>query len=233
MIKMQVAIIAGGLATRLGSLTRDLPKSMVSILGKPFLEYQIELLRRGGVNDIVLCVGYLSEKIEEYFGTGQSFGVSIKYSREEKLVGTAGALKKAEAHLNDVFFTLYGDSYVFLDFANAESYFRTQDKLALMTVYKNHNQYDSSNTAIEAGLVKQYGKQQKTGDMVYIDYGANLFRKEVLDMIPKDEPYSLEQLFPRLIEKQTLLAFEVQERFYEIGSPQGLNEFKEYAGSLH
>jgi len=230
---MQVAIIAGGLATRLESLTRDLPKSMVSILGKPFLEYQIEILRKAGVTDIVLCVGYLSEKIEKYFGAGRSFGVDITYSREEKLLGTAGALKKAEAHLNDVFFTLYGDSYVFLDFANAESYFRTQNKLALMTVYKNHNQYDKSNTAIEAGLVKQYSKQQKTKDMVYIDYGANLFRKEVLDMIPKDEPYSLEQLFPRLIEKQTLLAFEVSERFYEIGSLQGLNEFKEYARSLN
>lgn len=229
---MQVAIIAGGLATRLGNLTRDLPKSMVKILGKPFLEYQIELLRKAGVNDIVLCVGYLSEKIEEYFGSGHNFGVNIIYSREEKLVGTAGALKKAEAYLNDAFFTLYGDSYIFFNFANAESYFRAQNKLAMMTVYKNHNLYDKSNTAIEAGLVKQYSKQQKNKDMVYIDYGVNLLRKAVLDMIPKDEPYSLEQLFPRLIEKQELLAFEVSERFYEIGSLQGLNEFKEYSRSL-
>jgi MurNAc alpha-1-phosphate uridylyltransferase len=229
MIKMQVVILAGGLATRLGYLTTELPKSMVSILGKPFLEYQLELLRKEGINNIVLCVGHLSEKIENYFGAGQSFGVSITYSHEEKLVGTAGALKKAEAFLDDVFFTLYGDSYVFLDFTAAMSYFRAQDKLALMTVYKNHNQYDKSNTAVESGLVKRYGKLEKTEDMVYIDYGANLFRREVLEMIPKDETYSLDQLFPRLIERQELLSFEVKERFYEIGSPQGLKEFEEYA----
>jgi len=231
--KMQVVIIAGGLATRLGSITKDTPKSMIDVLGKPFIEYQIDLLKKGGVDDIVLCVGYLGGKIEERIGNGQKVGVKITYSCEEKLLGTAGAIKKAGKYLNDVFFTLYGDSYVFVNFADVESYFRAKGKLSLMTVYKNHNQYDKSNTAIEAGLVKLYSKQQKTQDMVYIDYGVNLFNKKILDMIPKDEPYALEQLFPRLIEKQTMLSYEVTQRFYEIGSVQGLNEFREYARSLN
>lgn len=227
MTEMQVAILAGGLATRLGALTRLQPKSLVRIEGKPFLEYQLKFLRKAGARDIVLCLGHLGEQIESYFGDGARFGVSIKYSHEPRLLGTAGALKKAAPLLQDVFFTLYGDSYLFLDFALALSYFRSQDRLALMTVYKNLDRYDRSNTAVEAGLVKKFSKRERTEDMVYIEYGANIFRKKVLELVPAEEPYSLDDLFPRLIEGGELLAFEVKERFYEIGSTQGLKEFSE------
>ena len=228
MIDMQVAILTGGLATRLGDLTRNQPKSMLKIRGKTFLEYQLELLRRGGIKNIVLCLGHMGEQIERHFGNGRKYGVSIKYSLEDKLLGTAGALKKAEAWLNDVFFTMYGDSYLFLDFSLVMSHFKSQNKLALMTVYKNYDRYDRSNTAVEGNLVKKFSKRKKTKDMVYIEYGANIFRKEALDMIPENQDYSLDDLFPRLLEMDELLAFEVKERFYEIGSPQGLNEFKEF-----
>ena len=225
---MQVAILTGGLATRLGDLTRNQPKSMLKIQGKTFLEYQLELLRRAGIKNIVLCLGHIGEQIERHFGNGRKYGVNIKYSFEDKLLGTAGALKKAEAWLNDVFFTMYGDSYLFLDFSAAMSYFKSQNKLALMTVYKNYDQYDRSNTVVEGNLVKKFSKRKKTKNMVYIEYGANIFRKGALNMIPESQYYSLDDLFPRLIEMDELLAFEVKERFYEIGSPQGLNEFEEF-----
>ncbi len=225
---MQVAILTGGLATRLGDLTRNQPKSMLKIRGKTFLEYQLELLRRGGIKNIVLCLGHMGEQIERHFGNGRKYGVNIEYSLEDKLLGTAGALKKAEAWLNDVFFTMYGDSYLFLDFRLVMSYFKFQNKLALMTVYKNYDQYDRSNTVVEGNLVKKFSKREKTKDMVYIEYGANIFRKEALNMIPESQYYSLDDLFPRLVEMDELLAFEVKERFYEVGSPQGLNEFKQY-----
>ncbi|MCL0036324.1 sugar phosphate nucleotidyltransferase [Dehalococcoidia bacterium] len=225
---MQVAILAGGLATRLGNLTKGQPKSMVRVLGKPFLEYQLELLRRAGIKNIVLCVGHMGEQIERHFGNGGKYGVNIEYSREDRLLGTAGALKKAEAWLNDVFFTMYGDSYLFLDFSFIMSYFKSHNKLALMTVYKNYDRYDRSNTVVEGNLVKKFSKRKKTKDMVYIEYGANIFRKEALNMIPENQFYSLDDLFSRLIEMDELLAFEVKERFYEIGSPQGLNEFEEF-----
>lgn len=226
---MQVAILAGGLASRLGSLTLGQPKSMVKILGKPFLEYQLEILRRGGIKDIVLSVGYLGEQIENYFGDGSGLGVNIRYSYEsKKLLGTAGALKRAERLLEDPFFTMYGDSYLFLDFNAVMSWFELQDKLALMTVYKNYDCYDKSNTVVEGKLVKKFSKREKPDDMVYIEYGANIFRKKVLEMIPQDATYSLDNLFPRLVEKQELLAYEVNERFYEIGSLQGLREFEKY-----
>ena len=227
-MNMQVAILAGGLATRLEGLTRNQPKSMVKILGKPFLEYQLELLRRGGIKDIVLCLGHMGEQIKRHFGDGRKCRLDIRYSVENKPLGTAGALKKAEGLLNDVFFTMYGDSYLFLDFSLAMSYFESQNKLALMTVYKNCDRYDRSNTVVEGNLVKKFSKSERTEDMVYIEYGANIFKKEALRMVPENQFYSLDDLFPRLIEMEELLAFEVKERFYEIGSPQGLKEFEGY-----
>ena len=225
---MQAAILAGGLARRLGDLTRDRPKSMVEAQGKPFLEYQLELLRRGGVKNIVLCIGYMGGQIERHFADGSRYGVNIRYSLEDKPLGTAGALKKAEALLDDVFFTMYGDSYLFLDFSATMRYFKSQNKLALMTVYKNYDRYDGSNTVVEGNLVKKFSKKEKAEDMVYIEYGANILNKEALNLIPESPPYPLDELFPRLIEMEELLAYEVKERFYEVGSPQGLEDFEQY-----
>ena len=225
---MQVAILTGGLATRLGDLTRNQPKSMLKIRERTFLEYQLELLKRAEIKDIVLCIGHMGEQIERHFGNGRNYGVNIEYSLEDELLGTAGALKKAEALLNEVFFTMYGDSYLFLDFPAAMRYFQSQNKLALMTVYKNYDQYASSNTVVEGNLVKKFSKKERTEGMVYIEYGANIFNKEALNMIPENQFYSLDDLFSRLGETGELLAFEVKERFYEIGSPQGVKEFEDY-----
>lgn len=225
---MQVAILTGGLATRLGDLTRNKPKSMLKIRGKTFLEYQLELLKRAEIKNIVMCIGHMGEQIERHFGNGRNYGVNIEYSLEDKLLGTAGALKKADALLNEVFFTMYGDSYLFLDFPAAMRYFKSQNKLALMTVYKNYDRYARSNTVVEGNSVKNFSKKERTEGMVYIEYGANIFNKEALRMIPENQFYSLDDVFHRLVEMDELLAFEVKERFYEIGSPQGVKEFEEY-----
>ena len=230
MIGMHVAILAGGLATRLKDLTRNRAKSMVEVRGKPFLEYQLGLLRRGGVKNIILCLGHMGEQVKEYFGDGSKYGVDIRYSLENRLMGTAGALKKAEALLNDVFFTMYGDSYLFVDCSLAMAYFESQNKLALMTVYKNCNRYGKSNTVVKGNLVSKFSQSQRTEDMVYIEYGVNIFRKEALGLVPENQSYSLDDLFPKLIERRELLAFGVKERFYEIGSPHGLKEFEQYLG---
>lgn len=227
-MEMQVAIIAGGLATRLGELSQSQPKSMIMIKGKPFLEYQLEALKKSGITNVLLCTGHLGQQIEEYFGDGSRFGMNINYSQEDKLMGTAGALKQAGPKLLDVFFTLYGDSYLCVDFKLALSHFKSKGKLAMMSVYKNRDMYDKSNTAVEDGMVKRYSKREKTRDMVYIEYGANIFDKDVLGMIPQDKRYGLEDLFPRLIEKGELAAFEVKERFYEVGSHQGIKDFTEF-----
>jgi NDP-sugar pyrophosphorylase family protein len=225
---MQVAILAGGLGTRLGDLTRNQPKAILKIHGKPFIEYQLELFSHGGIRDVVLCLGHLGKQIESYLGNGGKYGLNIRYSFEDKLLGTGGALKNAAGLLDGIFFTMYGDAYLSLDFGRIMSYFKSRDKLALMTVFRNCDRYDSSNTAIQDSLVRKYSKQEKTEEMEYIDYGAHLFRKEALEMIPANRHYSLEEFFTSLIADEQLLAYEVRERFYEIGSPQGLKEFKEY-----
>ena len=225
---MQVAILAGGLATRLGDLARNQPKSMVEVKGRPFLEYQLELLKVAGIENIVLCIGHMGEQIERHFENGRKYGVNIEYSLEDKPLGTAGALRKAEHLLDSVFFTMYGDSYLSMDFSLVMSYFTSQNRLALMTVYQNYDQYGRSNAVVEGNVVKKFSKKGKTQDMVYIEYGANIFRREVLKMAPENQTYSLDELFPRLIEMDELLAFEVKERFYEIGSPEGLEDFRQY-----
>ena len=226
---MQAVILAGGLGTRLGSLAKEIPKSMICIKGAPFLEYQLDFLKKGGIDDVILCTGHLGIQIEEYFGDGSKFGVHIRYSHEnKKLLGTAGALKKAEYLLEDIFFTIYGDSYLAVDYASVMSFFTKHDKLAMMTVYQNHDRYEKSNTAIEGNTVKQYNKGGGEGMMVYIDYGANIFRKQAIKLIPQDQPYSLENLFQRLIAQNELLAFEIKERYYQIGSPEGLAIFEKY-----
>ena len=231
--EMQVVILAGGLATRLGGLTRNQPKSMIRIQGKPFLAYQLELLKKAGMEEIVVCIGHLGEQIETYFGGGERHGVRLRYSVEKTLLGTAGALKNAGYLLDGPFLVMYGDSYLPIDFGSVTRYFQSQEKLALMTVFRNYDRFDRSNTAIEGNLVTEYDKKAKTQRMVYIDYGASVFRKKVLEMIPEDRHYSLEELFRQLITTKDLLAYQVQERFYEIGSAQGLRQFEDYISEEH
>ncbi len=225
---MQAVIFAGGLATRLGEVTRKIPKSMVTIAGRPFLEYQLEFLKENRIDDVVLCVGHLGEQIESYFGDGSKYGIRMRYSYEQgQLLGTGGALKNSAALLDDVFFTLYGDSYVSLDFPAVMSFFRKFDKLALMTIFKNYGRYDKSNIAVGGDLVRQYGSAGPEKELIYIDYGVSLFRKEALDMVPAGVPSALGDLFHQLIENKQLLAYEADQRFYQIGSHEGLQEFRE------
>ncbi|MGP8080095.1 MAG: sugar phosphate nucleotidyltransferase [Dehalococcoidales bacterium] len=222
---IQVVILAGGLATRLGELTKNRPKSLVEMLGKPFLAYQLELLKSNGIMDVVLCIGHLGSQIQETFGDGSQYGVHIRYSLENKPLGTAGALKNAESLLGKTFFVMYGDSYLSVDFPQVFSYFISHHKLGLDTVFRNDDFYDKSNIVIKDNFVTGYSKIEKSKHTVFIDYGAAVFNKLVLHLIPENQAYSLEDLFIHLIGMKQLMAFEVKERFYEIGSPQGLKDF--------
>ncbi len=229
---MQAVILAGGLGTRLKPLTEEIPKSMIQIQGKPFLEHQLNLLRHGGFSDIVLCVGYLGEKIKEYFGYGKRFGVKIEYSEEtEKLLGTAGALGNAWDLLDDTFFVTYGDAYLILDYRGVMGYFEKFNKLGLMVVLKNFDRYDKSNVVVEGDLIKVYDKQRRAPDMVYIDFGVSVLRKKALDLVPKGKVIDLGKFYHELIGRKELLAFETQQRFYEVGSQKGLEEFERLVSS--
>ena len=224
---MQMAILAGGLGTRLRPLTSEVPKALIPIGGKPFLHHQIELLKRQGIRDIVLCVGHLAEQVQDYFGDGRWLGVRIKYSEEKgSLLGTAGAIKMAEPLLGDDFFLMYGDSYLMIDYQEIMRYFRRFHRLGLMVVWKNLDRLERSNVSAKGNLVTAYNKDRKSSDMVYINYGLSVLRKEALVFIPPGRPFSQEEFYRILIDRRELLAFEVGQRFYEIGSPRGLEEFE-------
>ena len=223
----QMVILAGGLGTRLGKLTKNIPKSMVLVDGKHFLHYQISLIKKYGIKDIVLCVGHLSEKIEKYFGDGNAYGVKITYSKEEKELGTAGAIKNARKYLEKNFFVMYGDSYLPINYLYVQSSFENKNKLGLNVVFANNDKFDKSNVSIKDGFIQKYDKENNSKNMHYIDYGLSIFDKNVLDFIP-DGKYDLGDLFNDLINKKQLLAFETKERFYEIGSLKGLSEFENF-----
>jgi len=229
---MQIVVLCGGLATRLGDLAKNIPKSMIPIGGKPFLKYQIENLKKHSIKDIILCVGHLSGEIKDYFGNGEQFGVNIKYSNDgEKPLGPIGAVKKAESLLEDVFFVMYGDSYLSVDFQKVYSYFTQNNKLGLMVVYKNYDKYDKSNLIVKNNMVVRYGEKKRTKDMIYIDYGTSILRKKTLKLVPKNIHYTTEQLFSELIKRNELLAFEAKKRFYHIGNPDALKEFRSFIRS--
>ncbi|MFQ5827706.1 MAG: sugar phosphate nucleotidyltransferase [Candidatus Methylomirabilia bacterium] len=227
---MQVVILAGGLATRLRPVTAELPKSMVEVLGKPFLEYQIELLRRNDVSDIVLCVGHLARVIQEHFGDGSRLGIRIRYSDEgQRHLGTGGALKWAERLLADTFFVLFGDSYLMLDYRSIMRHFLSRDRLGLMVVYRNDGRHDRSDLIVEDGVVAVYDKNHPSPARVYINEGLSVLRREALAGAPRGQPLSLQELYRPLIAAKQLLALETQQRFYEIGSLHGLAEFERLA----
>lgn len=225
---MQVVILDGGMGTRIRPLTEGQPKAMIMVEDKPFLEYQIELLRKNRVAEIVICVGHLADHIKDYFGDGAGFGVDIRYSEEKgKLLGMAGALKNAEPLLAEEFLAMNGDSYLLLDYAEIMSCFKKRGELGLMVAYRNHDRYRASNVAIEGELVTVYDSNKISPEMTHIDAGLWAFRKRALSLIPPRCPVSQEQFFRKLIEGNHLLAFEVSQRFYEIGSFSGLAEFSQ------
>lgn len=229
---MQAVVLAGGLGTRLKPITDEVPKVMIPVNGKPFLEHRLNLLKRHGISDIVLCIGYLGENIKDYFGDGRKFGLKIKYSEEgDKLLGTAGAVKNAQDLLEDIFFVTYGDAYLILDYQAVMKYFKKFNKLGLMVVFKNFDKFDRSNVVVEGDLVKIYSKKKKFPNMVYIDFGVSILRKKALELVPDGKIVDLEELNQELIRKKELLAFETSHRFYEIGSPEGLGEFEKLVSS--
>jgi len=224
---MQLAILAGGLGTRLGPLTADTPKSLVPVLGKPFLEHQIELVREAGIKRLVLCIGHYGEKIIQRFGDGGAYGVEIAYSREGKdLLGTGGALKKAEGLLDDDFMMMWGDSYLLLDYADIWRSFQVQDLPAMMVVYRNQNKRVPSNVVVSGGKVVVYDKWVEDPAKVYIDEGLTCLRKEVLQRVPAGQPFAIEQVFQDLAAERRLAAYETDQPFYEIGSPEGIAELE-------
>lgn len=221
-----VAILAGGLATRLRPITEKIPKSLVPVAGRPFLAHQLELLHAGGIRRVVLCIGHLGEMIQQEFGNG-AFGVRLDYSFDgAKLLGTGGAIKRALPMLGKEFFILYGDSYLPVEYAPVADFFHQSGKLGLMTVYRNDGLYDTSNVVFADGEIKVYDKKDRLPEMRHIDYGLSMFKSSVFEAYPADEKFDLAEVMGKLVREKQLAGFEVPQRFYEMGSPAGLAELE-------
>jgi NDP-sugar pyrophosphorylase family protein len=220
---LPVIILAGGLATRLRPITETIPKALVEINGRPFLDYQMQLLAANGINRAVLSVAYRGEMIEEYLGDGSRYGIEVSYSFDGPVyLGTAGAIRKALVQLGPSFFTLYGDSYLTAPFADVARTFLESGKEALMTVYRNEGLFDASNVEFAAGRIVTYDKKARTAAMRHIDYGLGVFHAAAFAGIAEGESGDLAALYQELLRRGELAAYEVSERFYEIGTLSGI-----------
>ncbi|MFQ5996418.1 MAG: sugar phosphate nucleotidyltransferase [Dehalococcoidales bacterium] len=221
---MQAVILAGGLGTRLRPLTKEIPKVMVSVNGKPFLLHLLQLLKGQGMSDIVLCIGYLGQQVRDFFGNGEILGVNIRYSEErEKLLGTGGALKQAQNLLANYFLVINGDTYLPIDYADVEKTFLRRAKKALTVVYNNQEDTGTkNNVALDDNLmVIRYDKESPAPSLKYVDAGALVLRQEVLELIKEGSSVSLEEgLYNSLIQQGELAAYVMKQRFYDIGLPE-------------
>lgn len=241
---LPVAILAGGLATRLGPATRTVPKALLDVAGKPFIVHQLALLRAAGIRRVVLCVAHLADQIEAVLGDGSAYGVEIAYSHDgEFLLGTGGALRRALPLLGDHFLVLYGDSYLTCDYAAIARAYLASGKRGLMTVFENHGQYDASNVEFRAGAdrtsgrIIRYDKTPGPTGLTHIDYGLGAFAaaafSDYLSADRRDDRLDLAEVYQDLLARGELFGYEVSERFYEIGSAAGLEETRRLLSKEH
>jgi len=229
-----LALLAGGLASRLGPLTEKTPKSMIEVAGEPFISHQLKLLKREGIQDVVICAGHFGGLIKEFVGDGSRFGLKVGYSLDgDVLLGTGGAIFKALPLLGDSFWVMYGDSFLNIRFQPILEFYFSQPCSGLMTVLFNENQWDKSNVLFRDSRIVKYDKADLICEMSHIDYGLGVLKKSSFDSWNSGEKFDLADVYYRLVEDGNLTGYEVTQRFYEIGSLSGLEETREYIQQLN
>lgn len=219
-----IAVLAGGLATRIRPLTESVPKAMLEVNGRPFIDLQLELLYKKGLRKVVMCTGYLGEKIKDHVDDGSQFGLQVSYSSDgDKLLGTGGAILKAMPLLGNTFFITYGDTL--LD-DNYELLVDSDPEFATMMIYKNDNQFDGSNVVFD-GEHALYSKSSPAKEANYIDYGIALVQSVIFDGYGNDQVFDLAEIYEELSSELKLKASVASKRFYEIGSFTGIEETNE------
>lgn len=224
----QIVVLAGGLATRLYPITQTIPKSLIPILGEPFLAHQLRLFKRNGIEEVVMCVGHFADQIIQRFGDGKDFGLHIQYSVEQEKLDTGGALKHAERLLDPEFALMYGDSYLLQEFQPVFAFFEQQQKPGVMCVYKNDNHIEPSRVLLlDEHTVLKYQKEPPPVGAKHMEYGLNVFRKSIISQVDKTS-FPLSDYFDILTPTGDLAAFSVPTRFYEIGSHQGIADLEQF-----
>ena len=228
---LPVAILAGGLATRLRPITETVPKSLVDVAGRPFISWQLDHLKSQGADRVVLCVGHLGDRIQDFVGDGTRFGLRVAYSFDgPALAGTGGAVRNALPLLGTAFFVFYGDSYLPIDFNEVERAFVDSMKPALMTVLRNEDKWDRSNVLFQNGVIVEYNKRVTRPGMAHIDYGLSVLRATAFLGCTNDA-FDLAEIFHRMSLSGELAGHEVTKRFYEIGSHDGLRQTTDFLSS--
>jgi NDP-sugar pyrophosphorylase family protein len=240
-VNSTIAVLAGGLATRLGELSRGTPKSLIDVLGRPFLAWQLDLFAAAGIDKVVLCIGHHGEQIEEWVAKHPQPGMDISFSRDgDHQLGTGGALRKALPQLGDLFLVTYGDSYLRCDYLAIFSRFKeafesgseAERPLGLMTVFQNDDQFDTSNVAFRDGNIVCYDKNRRVPEMRHIDWGLGVLTGEAFAEFPENEAFDLASVYGRLVSRRRLAGVEMFERFYEVGSRKGLEELHGYLRAI-
>jgi NDP-sugar pyrophosphorylase family protein len=222
-----LALLAGGLATRMRPLTETIPKSLLEVAGKPFLDHQLALFAGQGVRHVVICAGHLGEQMQGFAGNGARWGLSIAWSFDGgQLLGTGGALMQALPLLGEEFIVTYGDSYLDEPFAPIVAAFRASEQPALMTVFRNEGRYDTSNIEFADDRLKRYDKVHRTPAMQHIDYGLQVLKREALAGWPEGRQFDLAAVYSSLVEQGRMAGYETGRRFHEIGSLQGLADLE-------
>ena len=232
---MQAVVLAGGLATRMRPRTLTVPKAMLEVAGRPFVDWQLERLAECGFRDVVMCVAFLAEQIEAHVGDGKRFGVNVHYANEGmKLLGTAGAIRAAmqEHPLHPAFLVTYGDSYLPFDYAEPLRILEGHaDSDGVMSVYANRGAFDASNTETDGTWISRYEKGVKDPALDHIDYGATALRRSVIEALPLGVTHGLDAIQHDLAARKRLRACVARERFFEIGSPEGLADLDRHLRS--
>jgi len=234
---MQAVILAGGLGTRLRSIVNDKPKPMAEIVGKPFLEYQIEFLKRHQISELVFCVGYLHQLIQDYFGDGARWGVKINYAVEEQLLGTAGALKNAERYLQESFVVLNGDSFFDFDLTAFHEFHKSWKSeqgsylgSIALTEVNDTRDYGAITTDAGGRILKFEEKSAASTPEKQINAGAYILQRDVMNTIPRQVKVSLErETFPALLQQGRILGgYRARGFFVDIGTPSGFQKFQNH-----
>jgi N-acetyl-alpha-D-muramate 1-phosphate uridylyltransferase len=224
-----LALLAGGLATRMRPLTATTPKSLIEVAGEPFIIHQLRLFRRQGLQRIVICIGWLGDQIAAEIGDGARFGLSIVYSSDgDRLRGTGGALQRALPHLGEEFLVCYGDSYLDVPYPPVVDRFHAAGLPGLMTVYRNDDRWGRSNVEYDDGVIRCYDKRTRTPNMRHIDYGLAMLRRGVFEHWRDAAPFDLAEVYQGLVATRQMAGFEVDRRFYEIGSAEGKADTEAY-----
>lgn len=227
----QAVVLAGGLATRMLPLTRTVPKSLLEVAGRPFIDWQLELLAASGIRDVVICIAHLGNLIRDHVGDATRHGLHVTWSEEPpgQLLGTAGAVRAALPHLAPRFVVTYGDSYLPFDYrAPLDVLVAHDDCDGVMAIYENQGRWDASNVITDGTWVTRYAKGTADPRFDHIDYGATALRREVIATLPVDERIGLDEIQSQLAAAGRLRSVVARDRFFELGSPGGLAELDRY-----